>query len=379
MTEKTAKYIQQTAEVIAKERATEAQKRGKGDRLALEQQRWVPVRLIDRRSISGDTRTYTFELAEGKSSLGVETCQHIQVGFHLQDKMVVRSYTPTRPVVPSPPGVCETSQQTVKSCDNGLQAKGPPTPESPTSAAHSSPSTASASNRHESHAGRANPAPTNESRTFDLTIKTYFPTPSQPGGALSNLLDCMPLGEEVEIRGPTGDVIYEGHSTFLIRGANPHDPHSAERRLHFPRVSLVLGGSGITPGYALMARVMSEIQDGGEGPEGRGADANKTEGDILLREELERFEKESQGRIRVTHILSQPGDDWKGEKGLVDAELLKRTLFPPGEGNAVFLCGPPGLIKGVVLPALNGMCLPSYFSQGRPDINLAGRLGICRG
>jgi len=174
----------------------------------------------------------------------------------------------------------------------------------------------------------------------------------------------MPLGEEVEIRGPTGDVIYEGHSTFLIRGANPHDPHSAERRLRFPRVSLVLGGSGITPGYALMARVMSEIQAGEEAPEVRAVDANKTEGDILLREELERFVKESQGRIRITHILSQPGDDWKGQRGLVNANSLKRVLFPPGEGNAVFLCGPPGLIKGVALPALNGMYLPSYFSQG---------------
>jgi nitrate reductase (NAD(P)H) len=54
----------------------------------------------------------------------------------------------------------------------------------------------------------------------------------------------MPLGEEVEIRGPTGDIIYLGHSDFLITG--PCSP--APRPLHFQRVSFVLGGSGITPG-----------------------------------------------------------------------------------------------------------------------------------
>jgi nitrate reductase (NAD(P)H) len=83
-------------------------------------------------------------------------------------------------------------------------------------------------------------------------------------------------------------------------------------------------------------------------------DANRAEGDILLKEELDRFEKESEGRVKVTHVLSEAGEDWEGKRGLVDADLLKKVLFPPGEGSAVFLCGPPGLVRMVALPALKG-------------------------
>ena len=332
MTDKTAKFIHKTAEDAAKEKAQTAQKQGEGGRLALQKHRWVPVKLVDRRAISKDTRTYTFEMPPGKPDLGLGTCQHIQVGFHLQDKMIVRSYTPTRPILPeSPPGSPERTASPSKE-GKGTQrdtSQRPPTPP-------------------ESPSNGKRPA------TFDLTVKTYFPTEAQPGGALSNLLDCMPLGEEVEIRGPTGDIVYLGNSDFLISHASPSEP---PRKLHFPRVSLVLGGSGITPGYALMARIVGQQKgerEDKDDTEVRAVDANKTEEDILLREELDGFEKETDGRVKVVHVLSRPGEDWKGEKGRVDADLLKKVLFPPEEGSAVFLCGPPGLIQKAALPALKG-------------------------
>lgn len=43
----------------------------------------------------------------------------------------------------------------------------------------------------------------------DLTIKTYYPTDEQPGGAMSNILDTVPIGEEVDVKGPTGEIIRE--------------------------------------------------------------------------------------------------------------------------------------------------------------------------
>lgn len=45
--------------------------------------------------------------------------------------------------------------------------------------------------------------------SFDLTIKTYYPTDEQPGGAMSNILDTVPIGEEVDVKGPTGEIIRE--------------------------------------------------------------------------------------------------------------------------------------------------------------------------
>jgi nitrate reductase (NAD(P)H) len=242
------------------------------------------------------------------------------VGFHLEDKMLVRPYTPTRPVMPSPGTLAAES------------ATNPPTPP---------------------HSPSDNNSPNQTPpETFDLTIKTYFPTAAQPGGALSNLLDCMPLGEEVEIRGPTGDIVYLGDSTFLITGPMSPQP----RKMRFPRVNLVLGGSGITPGYALMAAIVG--REGADATQVRAVDANKAEGDILLQEDLEEFGKRSDGRVAVTHVLSHPGEGWQGEMGLVNGEVLRRCLFPPGEGNVVFLCGPPGLVQKAALPALKGMLVP---------------------
>jgi nitrate reductase (NAD(P)H) len=175
--------------------------------------------------------------------------------------------------------------------------------------------------------------------TFELTVKTYFPTAAQPGGAMSNILDCMPLGEEIEIRGPTGEIVYEGNGAFTISG----------KRYQFDKINLVLGGSGITPGYALVARALMEP---GDETQIRVVDANKTEGDILLKDELNGLEKGSAGRLRVTHVLSHPADGWEGRKGHVDEGVIREALFEPGEKTGVFLCGPPGMIQKAALPAL---------------------------
>jgi len=120
----------------------------------------------------------------------------------------------------------------------------------------------------------------------------------------------------------------------------------------FHKINLVLGGSGLTPGYALIARALLVA---GETVQVRVVDANKSEADILLREELDRFERESQGRLKVTHVLSHPSESWKGLKGHVNAEIIKNNLFPPGGGTACFLCGPPAMIQKAALPALRGM------------------------
>ncbi|KAK4174295.1 nitrate reductase [NADH] [Triangularia setosa] len=327
VTEKTADFIKQTAKSQTPSTSVESPPNSP---LALEQHRWIPVKLLARHQVSPDTRTYTFALPKGKTELGLGTCQHVQLGFHLQDKMLVRPYTPTRPILPS-------------------TINAPPTPPaSPNTPIAPSKKYRKKKNRKcsldISDEAHAPPTPS----TFDLTIKTYFPTPSQPGGALSNLLDCLPLGEEVELRGPTGDIVYTGHGNFTI--SSPYSPTSSPRNLHFTHISLVLGGSGITPGYALMARIFLERST--DHTKVRVIDANRTEGDILLKEELDRFQAESKGQIEIMHVLSKPSESWKGRRGYVNREVIRTGLFPPGDKSVAFLCGPPGLIQGVALPAL---------------------------
>ena len=295
VTEKAAAFIKKSAEAAAKEHTNSS---SHTDKVVLQKHRWVPAKLIDRKSVSDDTRTYTFRLPSNTPDLGLGTCQHVQLGYHLQDKMLIRSYTPTKPLLPDD--------------------------------------------------SKADPGLKDGAGTFELTVKTYFPSDAQPGGAMSNILDCMPLGEEIEIRGPTGEIVYNGNGSFTIAG----------KEYTFNRINLVLGGSGITPGYSLIARIMLSR---GDKTEIRVVDANKTESDILLKKELDGFVDDSKGALRVTHVLSHPSDDWKGKKGHVNAEFIQEALFEPGEGVGVFLCGPPAMIQKAALPALRDW----GFEEGR--------------
>ncbi|KAK4553809.1 hypothetical protein LTR86_008984 [Recurvomyces mirabilis] len=306
VTDKAAAFTKADAEAKAKEKA---QSKGKSGDVVLQKHRWVPVKLMKREELSKDTRRYTFAQPDGMKDLGLGTCQHIQIGFHLKDKMLIRSYTPTKPLLPDPRKDEEASQ--AGHTTNGTA--GPPSGEIKSM-----------------QDGQG---------TFELVIKTYFPNDQQPGGAMSNILDCVPIGEEIEIRGPTGEIVYNGNGAFNISGKD----------MTFKKINLVLGGSGLTPGYALIARALLGAN---EDVEVRVIDANKSEADILLHEELDHFEKESKGRLKITHVLSHPSEEWKGTKGHVNADIIKENLFPPGEGTACFMCGPPAMIQKAALPAL---------------------------
>lgn len=134
-------YIKKQAEDAAKEKAQSSRK---SLEIVLDHHRWNAVCFKEKKQISEDTRRYTFSLPEGMTKVGLVTCQHLQLGFHFNDRLVFRPYTPTRPV---------------------FQAE--------------------------------------EDGTFDLVVKTYFPDQSQPGGTISNILDCLRTGEEIEVKGPT--------------------------------------------------------------------------------------------------------------------------------------------------------------------------------
>ena len=319
VTDKASQFMKANAEAAAKERAQSAEK---DTNVVLQKHKWTPVKLKDRKALSEDTRQYTFTLPDGSTDLGLGTCQHIQIGFHLKDRMLIRSYTPTKPLLPDPQkvnGTCHPDSGEVQSMRDG-------------------------------HG------------TFQLVVKTYFPNSDQPGGAMSNILDCIPIGEELEIRGPTGEIVYNGNGKFAI----------GENTMTFKRISLVLGGSGITPGYALAARAVLGTT---ENVEIRVLDANKSEKDILLRDELSHFVEASKGRMKVEHVLSHPSDNWKGLKGHVNEEIIKKSLFPPGKDSVVFLCGPPAMIQKAALPALKGSI---HSNPCRTCANVCDRLGLRR-
>ena len=76
--------------------------------------------------------------------------------------------------------------------------------------------------------------------------------------------------------------------------------------------------------------------------------ANRTASDIVFREELARMELGTRPELRVAHILSQPGEDWQGEKGHLDREKLARLVGDRLATGTFFLCCPPPMLQGLV-------------------------------
>eukprot|EP01062_Namystynia_karyoxenos_P011650 TRINITY_DN14187_c0_g1_i1.p1 TRINITY_DN14187_c0_g1~~TRINITY_DN14187_c0_g1_i1.p1 ORF type:complete len:341 (+),score=129.50 TRINITY_DN14187_c0_g1_i1:70-1023(+) len=157
--------------------------------------------------------------------------------------------------------------------------------------------------------------------TFRLLIKRY------PGGKVSQMIDGLSPGQT---------------ANFKHIKVNIKEQHPFRRK----KLSMICGGTGITPIYQALQRIV-------ETPEHQYdvvvLDGNRTEADILLRKELDEFVAKTEGRIKIVHVIgtSKQGEevpaDWKGEKGWVDEEKVKKHCFPPGDDTLIMVCGVPPL------------------------------------
>jgi cytochrome-b5 reductase len=148
---------------------------------------------------------------------------------------------------------------------------------------------------------------------FDLTVKRY------ESGTVSKYLHDQRVGNSVLISGPNAG----GH---WVDGMAK-------------RVGCVAGGTGITPMIAIIRWILTKGID---------ADlylifANKTEADIILREEWERALREHRN-FHCFHVLEEPPPGWSQGIGRVTAEILQQHLPPPSVETCVFLCGPPPMV-----------------------------------
>ena len=126
---------------------------------------------------------------------------------------------------------------------------------------------------------------------------------------------------------------------LLVDG--PHGKFSYLLHPHADRLVFVAGGVGITP---LMSMVRF-LRDTGDPRPIRLIYLNRSEADIIFRDELERIQNEID--FRVVHILSQPSADWQGERGRISREVLGR--FMEGErGASCYVCGPPAMMESAI-------------------------------
>ena len=131
----------------------------------------------------------------------------------------------------------------------------------------------------------------------------------------------------VSFRGPIGKFEYMGNGRATVSG---HEKYIKNFRM-------ICAGSGITPIYQVLRAVLEDPKD----PTGCVVlDGNRTEEDILCREELDRYAKDYAGRVKIIHTLSKPGEAWGGRKGRIDAELVGDCTPDDRAGVMWLICGP---------------------------------------
>lgn len=159
-------------------------------------------------------------------------------------------------------------------------------------------------------------------------------------------LENAKAGMQLDVMPPLGNFVFQ--------------PQVAKKRWFF----LVAAGSGITPIFSILKTILlTEPQSYVSLLFG-----NRTEADILYREELTRWVDRFPARLKVLHTLSQPGSSWFGETGRIDETCIQHHLeflkpISPFDHAEVYVCGPAGMMDTVSRIALEQGVKKEHFHR----------------
>ncbi|KFO24394.1 NADH-cytochrome b5 reductase 1 [Fukomys damarensis] len=156
------------------------------------------LRLLDKTTVSHNTKRFRFALPTAHHILGLPVGKHVYLSARINGSLVIRPYTPV------------TSDE-----DRGY---------------------------------------------VDLVIKVYLKGvhPKFPeGGKMSQYLDSLKIGDVVEFRGPSGLLTYTGKGRFDIQ---PNKKSLPEPRVA-KKLGMIAGGTGITPMLQLIRAILKVPED----------------------------------------------------------------------------------------------------------------------
>ncbi|KAE9549973.1 hypothetical protein FO519_006815 [Halicephalobus sp. NKZ332] len=267
-------------------------KKQKGQITLTDPEKKHPLKLIEKIEVSPDTRRFRFALPDEHHILGLPIGQHIYLSAKIDEKLVVRPYTPI-------------------SSDDDLGF-------------------------------------------VELMIKVYFANthPKFPeGGKMTQHLESMQIGDKIDFRGPSGNLVYEGNGVFAIR---PDKKASAVKR-KYKKIGMIAGGSGITPMLQIIREVLKHEDDA---TKLHLLYANQTEEDILLRDELDHLASEHSDQFHVWYTVDRPNQMWEYSTGFVNDEMISNHLPSPGDDTVVLMCGPPAMVQFACHPNLDKLSYP---------------------
>ncbi len=121
----------------------------------------------------------------------------------------------------------------------------------------------------------------------------------------------------------------------------PHGGFSVDRQPHSEGYVFIAGGVGITP----MMSMMRTLADRGDRRPLLLVYANRNWESVIFREEIEALLPRL--NLRVVHVLEQVPEGWQGEKGFVNADILKRHLPADLQACDYYICGPEPMMNAV--------------------------------
>jgi cytochrome-b5 reductase len=152
---------------------------------------------------------------------------------------------------------------------------------------------------------------------LELVIRCY-----SDGLLTGRYMKNLRLGDEVQLRGPRGAMrYYNGLSKKL---------------------GMIAGGTGITPMFQLIRAICEDDYDTTEVSLVYG---NRSEGDMLLREELDAFARKYPKNFRVWYLLDVIPEGWAYGKGYCTKEVIEQHLPALSSDTKMLLCGPPGMVN----------------------------------
>ncbi|XP_012247295.1 cytochrome b5 reductase 4 isoform X2 [Bombus impatiens] len=157
-------------------------------------------------------------------------------------------------------------------------------------------------------------APNYKSDCLCFMIKKY------PSGALSPSITALQIGQTFLVSNALGDFMTEPYDIYTM-------------------YHLIAGGTGLTVLLGIIQQALARTCVRSINL----LNFNKDEDNMFYAKELEKASTD--GRLKVTHILSQAADTWKGRRGSLSDYLLEE-LIGTGKNNAfVYTCGPAGFIQ----------------------------------
>ncbi|KAK6132365.1 hypothetical protein DH2020_033886 [Rehmannia glutinosa] len=181
---------------------------------------------------------------------------------------------------------------------------------------------------------------------FELVVKIYFGGvhPKFPnGGLMSQYLDSIELGQFIDVKGPLGHIEYTGRGHFSVHG----------KQKFAKKLAMIAGGTGITPIYQVMQAILKDPEDE---TEMYVVYANRTEDDILLRDELDAWADKYPERVKVWYVVQESiKEGWKYSLGFVTENVLREHIPAASEYSLVLACGPPPMMQFAVNPNLEKM------------------------